>query len=35
MLIFTNESVLVEYGVSYLRIACFSYLLSRNFPVLF
>lgn len=28
MLIFTNESVLVEYGVNYLRIAGFSYLLT-------
>ena len=28
MLIFTNESVLIEYGVSYLRIAGFSYLLT-------
>ena len=27
MLIFTNESVLIEHGVSYLRIAGFSYLL--------
>lgn len=28
MLIFTNESVLIDYGVSYLRIAGFSYLLT-------
>ena len=28
MLIFTNESVLIEHGVSYLRIAGFSYLLT-------
>lgn len=28
MLIFTNEPVLVDYGVSYLRIAAFSYLLT-------
>lgn len=28
MLIFTNEPVLIDYGVSYLRIAAFSYLLT-------
>ena len=28
MLIFTNESVLIDYGISYLRIAGFSYLLT-------
>ena len=28
MLIFTNESVLIDYGVNYLRIAGFSYLLT-------
>lgn len=28
MLIFTNESVLIEHGVNYLRIAGFSYLLT-------
>lgn len=28
MLIFTNEPILIEYGVSYLRIAGFSYLLT-------
>lgn len=28
MLIFTNEPVLIDYGVSYLRIASFSYLLT-------
>ena len=28
MLIFTNENVLIDYGVSYLRIAGFSYLLT-------
>lgn len=28
MLLFTNEPVLIEYGVSYLRIAGFSYLLT-------
>ena len=28
MLIFTNEPVLIDYGVSYLKIASFSYLLT-------
>lgn len=28
MLIFTNEPVLIDYGVSYLRIAAFSYLMT-------
>lgn len=28
MLIFTNEEVLINYGVSYLKIAGFSYLLT-------
>ena len=28
MLIFTNEDVLIDYGVRYLRIAGFSYLLT-------
>ena len=28
MLIFTNETVLIDYGVSYLRIAGFSYLIT-------
>ena len=28
MLIFTNEPVLIDYGVSYLRISAFSYLLT-------
>lgn len=28
MLIFTNEQILIDYGVSYLRIAGFSYLLT-------
>ena len=28
MLLFTNEEVLINYGVSYLRIAGFSYLLA-------
>ena len=28
MLIFTNEEVLINYGVSYLKIAGFSYLIT-------
>ena len=34
MLIFTNEEVLINYGVSYLKIAGFSYLLTGIFSVL-
>ena len=34
MLIFTNESVLIDYGVSYLRIAGFFLFTDRNFAVL-
>ena len=32
MLIFTNEDVLIDYGVRYLRIAGFSYLLTGKLP---
>ncbi|MFR3038569.1 MAG: MATE family efflux transporter [Agathobacter rectalis] len=35
MLIFTNEPVLIDYGVSYLKIASFSLSVDRFFAVLY